>query len=259
MPAWISEIVAAEMEGVEIITQSQPVRIQSDGLVCLATRPGEPDESGRMRPVIVPGDETLLDADQIIVAVGQQIDETWSGSMDVKLDRNSRGLVEVDPETCSTSHPMVFAGGDIAFADRSVTQAMAAGKRAAYGIDCMLRGKQHADRRPPPPQTVKPSKTIPEIKHLLERQKPKELDPHDRTRSDQEVVKTLTEKQACDEASRCVVCGLCGNCRSCLDLFGCPAFYVKEDKILIDQELCMGCGVCAKICPNEAIREVTNE
>jgi indolepyruvate ferredoxin oxidoreductase alpha subunit len=72
----------------------------------------------------------------------------------------------------------------------------------------------------------------------------------------EEVVGVLTEEQARREASRCLVCGLCGNCRSCIDLFGCPAFTLEEGQVRIDPELCMGCGVCAAICPNGAIRKV---
>jgi len=64
---------------------------------------------------------------------------------------------------------------------------------------------------------------------------------------------TLTEHQARAEASRCSICGLCANCRACLDLFGCPAFYINEGQIAIDAEQCTGCGVCAVFCPNGAI------
>jgi TPP-dependent indolepyruvate ferredoxin oxidoreductase alpha subunit len=70
----------------------------------------------------------------------------------------------------------------------------------------------------------------------------------------EEVIGTLTEAQAHAEAARCAACGLCGNCRACLDLFGCPAFYLEEGRLQIDPKLCNGCGVCAAFCPNSAIR-----
>jgi len=53
-----------------------------------------------------------------------------------------------------------------------------------------------------------------------------------------------------------MICGLCGNCNACLDLFGCPAFYVSDFRIEIDPVLCVACGVCAQFCPNDAIYPV---
>jgi indolepyruvate ferredoxin oxidoreductase alpha subunit len=55
-----------------------------------------------------------------------------------------------------------------------------------------------------------------------------------------------------------MICGLCGNCSACLDLFGCPAFYVSGGVIDIDPALCVACGVCAQFCPNDAIYPVTS-
>ncbi|MFQ5557174.1 MAG: 4Fe-4S binding protein, partial [Acidimicrobiales bacterium] len=68
-----------------------------------------------------------------------------------------------------------------------------------------------------------------------------------------EVVGVLTDEQARAEAGRCMICGSCGNCSACIDLFGCPAFHVDEGRIEIDPDLCVGCGVCARFCPNDAI------
>ncbi len=69
----------------------------------------------------------------------------------------------------------------------------------------------------------------------------------------EEISGALSEAAAQAEAERCMVCGHCGNCRSCLDLFGCPAFYVDAGRIEIAAALCTGCGVCADFCPNGAI------
>ena len=90
----------------------------------------------------------------------------------------------------------------------------------------------------------------------LPRQATPELNPEERVCGFSEVVERMSEPVAKAEASRCLVCGQCGNCRICLDLFGCPAFYVKGDRILIDPVLCSGCGVCVEICPNGAIRKL---
>jgi len=81
-----------------------------------------------------------------------------------------------------------------------------------------------------------------------------ELDAIARTAGFAEVVGRLDEASARREAERCAACGLCGNCSACIDLFGCPAFFLEGGEIRIDPTLCNGCGVCAAFCPNGAIR-----
>jgi TPP-dependent indolepyruvate ferredoxin oxidoreductase alpha subunit len=66
----------------------------------------------------------------------------------------------------------------------------------------------------------------------------------------------LSEAQAREIASQCLLCGSCGECSACLDIFGCPAMHVEDGKVAIDEALCTGCGVCALFCPNGAIIEV---
>ena len=90
------------------------------------------------------------------------------------------------------------------------------------------------------------------------RHAPLELKPKTRVLGFDEVTGALTEQQARAEAARCMICGLCGNCNACLDLFGCPAFFVSDGLIEIDPKLCVACGVCAQFCPNDAIYPVTS-
>jgi len=259
MPAIEEEIKAAEAEGVEIQTQLQPQALGAQQLQCLRTEPGETDSSGRSRPVPIAGSQLALACDQIITAIGQF--PTADLLSDAGIKREEGGMFIVDAETGQTSMKGVFAGGDLVPGERTVTDAIAFGQRAAWGIDLSLRGQEAADghRIPPRPDSAEPAGR-PDVQRsdTMPRVIPEELTGPSRNQGFDEVVSVLTEEQARAEASRCMVCGLCGNCRTCLDLFGCPAFYVKDDQICIEPELCNGCGVCADLCPNGAIYKVSS-
>jgi NADPH-dependent glutamate synthase beta subunit-like oxidoreductase/ferredoxin len=260
MPAIGEEINAARHENIELRTQLMPIRVRRGELICIRTEPGEPDESGRSRPVPVMGEEESLGCDQVIAAIGQAPDPDLPAKDDLDIQRVADGSIRVDAETRRTSHEKIFAGGDVVPGSKTVTDAIADGRRAAWGIDRLLRGAESADRRRPPPQvdTSKKPPTRPGVERAdrMPRQRPVKIPLLERTRDLSEVVLPLKEHQAKAEAARCMVCGLCGNCRTCIDLFGCPAFYVEDNRMHIDQELCMGCGVCAEICPNSSIVKV---
>ncbi len=263
MPAISEEIEAAEQEGVELRTHLQPVAVErgSDGggLICVRTEPGERDGSGRDRPVAVAGSEILLAADLLIVAIGQTPDPNVTGAL--RLATAADGSLEIDPETGRTSNPKIFAGGDQTGGARTVTDAIALGQRAAWGIDQALRGAEAADRMAPPPRAgtwPKPSADARRVTRAdrVPRQRPGEIPLGQRLAGFDEVVGVLSEARARAEAARCETCGHCANCRACLDLFGCPAFYLENGLIRINTELCNGCGACADFCPNGAILPV---
>ncbi len=251
MPAIRDEITASRREGVELFPGYRPERFRSGKMLFAPV--GKNDD---------PGIE--IEADQIILAVGQKADLENLSAEIVQLDRTPDGWLRVDPETGATSHPRIFAGGDLVEGGQTVTGAIAGGLRAAWGIDTVLLGRSFADRRPPPHSVPSPEKervtfSVPDWS-LADRMVPEGLPPETRTEGFEEVVKTLGEEQARVEASRCLMCGLCGNCRACIDLFGCPA--IGEDEagvITIDSLLCTGCGVCAVLCPNGAIRSVDHD
>ena len=123
-----------------------PVRIIGDdkgwitGVECIRMELGEPDASGRRRPVPVEGSEYVIDADMMVIAIGSKtnplIAQTTPG-----LEVTSRNLVIADEETGATSKPGVFAGGDTVIGAATVILAMGAGKRAAAGIADYLLGK----------------------------------------------------------------------------------------------------------------------
>ena len=145
MPARGEEIENAEEEGIEFQLLTNPVGILGDqqgwvkGMECIRMELGEPDASGRRRPVPVEGSEFTIDVDQVIVAIGQGanplVASTTSG-----LETNKWGYIVADPETGATSKPGVYAGGDIVTGAATVILAMGAGRKAARAIDEYLRG-----------------------------------------------------------------------------------------------------------------------
>ena len=142
MPARAEEIEHALEEGVELHELTNPVRVLGDdggwvsGIECLAMQLGEPDASGRRRPVAVLGSEHVIEIDQFIVAIGNGANPLLSRSWpELKLD--GHGHIAVD-ENLMTNVPGVFAGGDIVTGAATVIEAMGAGKRAAAAIDAYV-------------------------------------------------------------------------------------------------------------------------
>jgi len=85
------------------------------------------------------------------------------------------------------------------------------------------------------------------------RNEPRQREPEARIKDMNEISAKYEVEQALSEANRCLSCGQCARCNNCIDNFGCPAIYVKEGLVYIDELLCNGCGVCAQLCPNNAI------
>jgi len=258
MPAIPEEVHEAEREGVEIRDGFAALGLGADGVELTAVEPREPGvlDPDNFKPV--PGTEEMVEADLVIVAIGQELDDSVLGGLGLE---RAGGLVRVDAETQQSSNPRVFAAGDLTSLDRTVVGAIATGLRAAWGIDRSLRGAEVADERMPPPLPTTPSvQGTKRWRPTTEaRRRPPGLDAISRTMVFDEVGGTLSEEEARAEAARCLFCGLCGSCRSCLDLFGCPAFLLDGDRIAINTELCVACGVCAQFCPNGALVAVRDE
>jgi NADPH-dependent glutamate synthase beta subunit-like oxidoreductase len=144
MPANAWEIEEAEEEGVEFLYLAAPVECQGEdevkGLVCQQMELGEPDASGRRRPVPTDMAPFVLSAGSIIYAVGQQPDfDPFKSDEQIKL--NKWGYMEVDPYTLMTTKPGVFVGGDAVSGGGTIIEAINAGKTAAKYIDRYLRGE----------------------------------------------------------------------------------------------------------------------
>lgn len=144
MPARAAEIHHAEEEGVEFQLLTNPGRFIAgeNGWVkqveCLRMQLGEPDASGRRRPIPIPGSEFRISVDTVVVAIGNSpnplIPQTTPG-----LETTKRGTVVVDPDTGKTTKKGVFAGGDIVTGAATVILAMGAGRIAARAMDEYLR------------------------------------------------------------------------------------------------------------------------
>ncbi|KTE89809.1 NADPH-dependent glutamate synthase [Desulfitobacterium hafniense] len=146
MPARHEELEHAEEEGVKFQLLTNPVAIQGDekgavkSLTCLRYELGEPDASGRRKPVPIPGSEFEIEVDTVVVAIGQGPNPLVTQSTE-GLELNKWGNIVVNEETLETSIPGVFAGGDIVTGAATVILAMGAGKKAAAGINAYLKNK----------------------------------------------------------------------------------------------------------------------
>ena len=147
LPARKEEVEHAKEEGIDFRLLNNPVEVLGDengwvkGMRCIKMELGEPDESGRRRPVPIKGSEFDLDVDTVIVSIGTGpnpiIAHTTPG-----LDTTKRGNIVADEENCATSKEGVFAGGDIVTGSATVILAMGAGRKAATAIDEYLKGKK---------------------------------------------------------------------------------------------------------------------
>ncbi|MHB1595151.1 MAG: NAD(P)-binding protein [Streptosporangiaceae bacterium] len=250
MPAHAIEVDEAAAEGVRMMWLSTIARAESGALVIEKM---ELDETGFPQPT---GEFATLDADAVVLALGQETNLSLiGGDPAIAVDD---GVVQVGADQM-TGEPGIFAGGDMAAGDRTVTTGVGHGKRAARAIDAWLRGESW---RPPAqaalaafdrlntwyysdaPATVRP-----------------ELDVARRISTFDEVVGGLDESNALFEARRCLSCGNCFECDNCFGV--CPDNAVIKlapgERYEIDLDYCKGCGICAAECPCGAIEMVPEQ
>jgi NADPH-dependent glutamate synthase beta subunit-like oxidoreductase len=217
MPAFPWEIERAEEEGVKIYPSMAPREISGkDGKVTRTNltrvKAIEFDAEGRIKPILVQGEGMTIDADTVIVAIGQTTAPSFLDGAK-GLNMGKKGTIAVDPDTLATNLPGVFAGGDIVTVANMV-EAIAAGKKAAVSIDRYLRGADLKESRLPlPKQVVAVEDTrLPNFVERRERAKMPALPRSKRVSSFSEVELGFAQEMAMQEAKRCLNCPVCGNC-----------------------------------------------
>lgn len=250
------------------------------------------DPEGRFNPVFDPAVAETIEADTVILAIGQEPDLSFLTPEDgVELTRQR--TIKVDPVTLTTTAPGIYAGGDVAFGPRNLIEAIANGKRAAMSIDNFLRG---VDSRPEFHLSVKQIATR-EYQRIADYDKfPRESPPSialDRRTGISEVESGYSEEEALRQAARCLVCHIqtiydpekCVLCNRCVDV--CPEYCLKLvpleqvsfetgggengtgaavrdfydvgasaeplSAMIKDEEKCIRCGLCAVRCPTNAM------
>ena len=243
------------------------------------------DEEGRFNPVFLEGTETVVEADTVILAIGQSADLSWIQSND-GVATTPRGTLLCDADTLATTRPGVFAGGDVAFGARNVIHAVAEGRRAARSIAHYLDDVELEESRSYR-ATILPRRRVTEGFLTTPLNEPPTL-PINRRIGIAEVELSFAETEAKSQALRCLECHispvfdgeLCVACSGCVDV--CPEYCLslvdsarlpleqgmeqlltarygeqppdgRTSAILKDEDSCIRCGLCAERCPVGAV------
>jgi formate dehydrogenase major subunit len=264
MPAEELEVREAREEGVEFSFLLAPIEITgSSGRVskmrCQRMKMGEPDASGRRRPIPVEGEEVTLNVDTVIAAIGQRVDA--SGLEEIGLTK--KGTIQYDQGTFQTPVEGVFAGGDSATGPGIAIEAIAQGKKAAGVICGYLEGnlvpvseKFYVKQENLTKEDFKDKELKPRIEFKV-------MEPGARRRNFLEVADRYTEEEAKTEAKRCMECG-CGDVFDCKLLVYSNQYGVESGKFtgsktetdltdshpFIDRnpDKCILCGLCVRTC-----------
>ncbi len=272
MPANDVEIEEAGEENVQFRFLTAPVRVErgKNGLSveCIRMELGEPDGSGRRRPVPIENSNFTLEADYLITAIGQRTDTGPLADLDITTKRDT---VQADPQTGATGNTAVFSGGDCVTGASTAISAIAGGRKAAYAMDRYLREGTLIEPADPEFNITRGElDRIPDEYFSIYEKAPRvsmpALDPETRISGFEEIEKGIREEAAFSEASRCLECG-------CIEGFGCKLreyateFSVLESEyagdkneypvhddllhhppIIRDQNKCVKCGLCVRLC-----------
>ncbi len=294
MPADHEEIEEAQKEGVKLLTLAIPKRIITQdgkvkGVEFLKVKLGEPDHSGRKRPIPIKDSEFTLNADMVIPAVGAMPDVESVGCVKVTTPK---GVVNVSKYGQTTVNG-IFAAGDVEMGPSSVVEAIGRGHEAAKGIHAYLREINILEEKEKIESFPIILETLP-CSHLSF--PPKKMIEKGKVLSFKEVTGSISDFEAVDEALRCFTCGSCQACPVCLPncnnkqlvaqtndisfLMKTPStlsseitqkgpstFTMKCDEkttsinlisltSVVNRDLCIGCGRCEEVCSYRAIKNV---
>ena len=213
MPAMKREIEAGVEEGVKIIELTAPVRIitrsgRLAGVECLAIELGDFDDTGRRRPIPIPGSEFVIMLDNLIPAIGEEPDLSFLPP-GYGLEISNRNTIAVDPESLATNRPGIFAAGDAVTGPSTIADSIASGKLAAQSIHKFLQGqpvvRDYSITVPCP--RVEP---VPQTEEMFELQRfPMPCAPAaERVHNFGLVELGLSEEVALKEARRCLRCDM---------------------------------------------------
>ncbi|MFX1484630.1 MAG: FAD-dependent oxidoreductase, partial [Promethearchaeota archaeon] len=235
IPAIPGEVEDAKEEGIRFMLLTSPTEILSrkgklTGLRCIKMRLGEPDHSGRRRPVPIPNSEFTMAVDTMIIAIGQSTDPR---GIQTELSCTEWATAKADPITLETNIPGVFAGGDVVLGPLTVVKAVGHGREAAVSIDRYLRGvniKKDRGNGRHRVQSFEVDKTgIPFEKRAS---MPKQAIAT-RKRKFTEVELGFNEAIATAEAERCLGCAVCCECERCVDACTRDAIdHAMEDEVI---------------------------
>ena len=224
MPASEDEIKMAKEENIEFKFLTNPIRVIGDKegniteVECIQMKLGEPDPSGRRRPIPIEGSEFKINIDVMILAIGQGTDLTILTAAEDKLKTDRWGKIETDDITLQTNIPHIFAGGDVIEGEGIAIRAIGHGYDAAVSIDRYLRGVDLRKNR-----IIRGSSKLSPIPKKAAREMPKEcaelLPIKERIKGFEEVELTLTEDSAIQEASRCLNCNICSSPDQNVDIY----------------------------------------
>ena len=247
MPAWEEEICAAEDEDAKITYLAAPQKVIEENGCVTALRVikmelGEPDSSGRRRPVPVPGSEYDIEIDQLIPAIGQRPDlsavEKLSG-----LKISKWNTTQVNQVTLATDKEGVFAGGDVQTGPGVAIGAIAAGMEAAVSIVRYLKGEDMEEGRQLAVVENPEFRPVTEDMEHESRYKMPELAAADRVGNFKEVELGYGEKEGKKEAARCLNCGYCSECMQCVE--ACLAKAVDHSMQAQDHTINVGAVIMA--------------
>ncbi|MDR3554243.1 MAG: 4Fe-4S binding protein, partial [Syntrophobacteraceae bacterium] len=273
--AHFEEVIQAAEEGIHVHQLTIPLRIggaygKVDYLECAMASLGEPDDSGRRRPVPIPNSEYRMPVGAVVEAIGQRTAVgKYPGLGDLELSK--WGNIRIRPYTQQTPVEDVFAGGDAVTGPATVIQAIASGKRAAAGIHAYLRGLLKTlpaprESSPRPRRMVEPIRMDYQAKAFIQRQEIPLIDLDRRMHTFDRVELGLDEIAARQEAKRCMRCDICERCGKCEEVcserLGASAisFYHSGESSLILKDYvhglphCIGCGACVNVCPTGALQ-----